>query len=68
MILTVIRESAQLDIEVILGRCSERQLRRRDVRIIAIPQLLQEAEAQFPGWWVRNFRAAEAPPRLDGKR
>lgn len=55
MALTVIRKDQTLEIEVILGRVSPEQMRRS--RIIAIPELLQEAKAGFPDWWLRNFRA-----------
>ena len=60
MILTVVRPTGQLDIEVTLGPCPPELARRGRVR--AVFQQLQKANQQFQQWWPKNFRESVAPP------
>lgn len=59
MILTVVRTTGQLEIEVTLGPCPPELARSGSVR--AVYQRLQKANQQFQQWWPRNFRESVAP-------
>ena len=60
MILTVVRPTGQLDIEITLGPCPPELARSGSVR--AVFQKLQKANQQFQQWWPRNFREPVSPP------
>ena len=60
--LTVVREEQEVAINVILGRCPERQARAGAVR--GTSDLYRQAATRFPSWWLENFKA---PAATDGR-